>query len=71
VSRKRHEIAVIYWPVRILLIVAGSIAGLMVAKDAPNFGLVQVMVAMMLVVLIVFVLAFWPERWTGKHSDRP
>jgi hypothetical protein len=60
---------VISWLIRLFLIAAGSIAGLVVAKDAPNFGLVQSMIAIMLVVLIVGVLAFWPARW--KRSDRP
>ena len=52
------------WIVRGLLIVAGFIASWVVAKDAPQFGLVQMAVGLFLVVLVVAILAFWPERWT-------
>jgi hypothetical protein len=53
------------WLFRVLLLVAGSITGFFAAKDSPNFGVVQMMVAIMLIVLVVFVLAFWPARWSG------
>lgn len=61
------------WLIRILLLVAGSITGLFVAKDAANFGLVQAVVAMFLIVLFGFVLAFWPTRWseTLDREDEP
>jgi hypothetical protein len=59
-----REIAMIGWLVRPILIAAGAITGLLIAKDAPIFGLVQCMVAIMLIVLVVFVVAFWPARWT-------
>lgn len=52
------------WVVRGLLIVAGVITGWFTAKDAPNFGVVQMVVALLLLVLIVAVVAFWPDRWT-------
>jgi hypothetical protein len=51
---------VIKWPIRLFLLVAGYLAGFLVARDAPNFGLVQVMIAFLLVVLTVYALAFWP-----------
>jgi hypothetical protein len=53
------------WVARGLLIVAGFVASWLVAKDAPQFGLMQMAVAIILVVLVVGVLAFWPERWTN------
>jgi len=56
------------WIVRGLLIVAGFIASWVVAKDAPQFGLVQMAVGLFLVVLVVAILAFWPERWTHVLS---
>jgi hypothetical protein len=34
------------------------------AKDAPQFGVMQMAVAIMLFVLVVFVVAFWPDRWS-------
>lgn len=52
------------WLVRLLLLASGSVAGWVVAQDAPNSGVVQAMIAVLLVALIVFVLAFWPERWS-------
>jgi len=52
------------WLARGLLILAGVVTGWFISKDAPNFGVVQGMVAVMLLGLIVAVLAFWPARWT-------
>jgi hypothetical protein len=44
---------------------AGSVAGLFVARDATNFVVVQAMVALFVIALVMFfVLAFWPARWT-------
>jgi len=65
------------WIIRVLLIAAGSVAGLFVARDAANFVIVQAMVALFVIALIMFVLAFWPARWThflnrfnSKSTDR-
>jgi len=55
---------VISWAVRALLIVAGAVSSWFVGKDAPGFGVIQMMVATLLLALIVSVIAFWPERWT-------
>jgi len=52
------------WIVRGFVIVAGFVASWLVAKDSPQFGVMQMGVALFLVVLLVAVLAFWPERWT-------
>jgi hypothetical protein len=52
------------WIVRLFLIVVGFVASLFVARDAPQFGLVQMVVGLFFAVLVVAVLAFWPERWT-------
>jgi hypothetical protein len=52
------------WIVRGLVVVAGFITSWFVAKDAPQFGILQMAVVLLLVVLVVAVLAFWPERWT-------
>ena len=52
------------WIVRGLLIVAGFVASWFMAKDAPQFGVMQMAVAIMLFVLVVFVVAFWPDRWS-------
>jgi uncharacterized membrane protein YoaK (UPF0700 family) len=52
------------WIVRLLMIAAGVVTGWFVAKDAPIFGVAQVMVALLLLTFIVAVLAFWPRRRT-------
>lgn len=46
------------WLIRLIMIPAGVIAGWLVAKDAPNFGIVQMSVTLVLLVFIVAVLAF-------------
>ena len=46
------------------LIAVGFVASWFVAKDAPQFGVMQMAVALILVIVIVAVLAFWPERWS-------
>ena len=52
------------WLVRGALIIAGVVTGWFVAEDAPNFSLIQGMTALLVIVLVVAVLAFWPARWT-------
>jgi hypothetical protein len=61
------------WIARGLLILAGLVTSWFVAKDAPNFGVVQGMVAVVLLGVIVAVLAFWPARWTHllNHLTNP
>ena len=52
------------WIFRGLLIAVGFVASWFVAKDSPQFGIMQMAVALILVFVIVAVLAFWPERWS-------
>ena len=56
------------WIVRIVMIVAGVVTGLFLAKDAPLFGVVQTMVMLLLIALAVAALAFWPKGWPFKRS---
>ena len=67
------EAIVLGWVVRGLLIVAGFLASWFVAKDAPQFGLMQMAVSLLLFVLVLWVLAFWPQRWTHmlNRVDKP
>ena len=51
------------WIARLFLIVAGLIASWFVARDAANFGVVQLMVALVLITGFVAIVAFWPARW--------
>jgi hypothetical protein len=61
---------VIAWIVRGLLIVSGTVTGWFVAEDALNFEIVQMAVALILLALVVFALAFWPEGWTRWLNRR-
>ena len=54
----------ISWAVRVLLISAGGVTSWFVAKDAPGFGVVQMMVATLMLALVISVIAFWPARWS-------
>ena len=54
----------ISWVARGLLIAAGFVASWFVTSDAPQFGLMQAAVVLILLVSIVAVLAFWPSKWT-------
>jgi hypothetical protein len=49
-------------PLRILLVAAGAIAALLVARDAENFAVVQGMVAVGLIALIVGILALLSRK---------
>jgi hypothetical protein len=53
-----------------LLAVAGVVVGWFVARDAPNFGLIQMVVGLLLLVLFVFIVAFWPASWTLALTRR-
>ena len=52
------------WAVRLILVAANFVAGFFVAKDALNFEIIQGVIAIFLIALVVFVLAFWPPSWT-------
>jgi hypothetical protein len=54
----------ISWVARGLLIAAGFVASWFVTSDAPQFGLMQAAVVLILLVSIVAVLAFRPAKWT-------
>ncbi len=54
---------------RIILTVAGVIAAWFVAKDAPNFSLIQMVIGLLLVVLVVFAFAFSSYVWT-RHRPK-
>ena len=49
-------------PLRVLLIAAGAIAGLVAAEESENFAVIQGMVALGLMVLLVAVLALLDRR---------
>jgi hypothetical protein len=51
------------WIARLVLVAAGSIAALFVARDAANFGVVEVLIAMVLIFLFVVGAGWWVQRW--------
>lgn len=59
------------WLVRILLVLAGVIAGWIVAPDSNQFSIFQMVIAVLLFTFFVAIAAFWPTvaRWfRGKPS---
>ena len=50
------------WIVRILFALAAPITALLVSRDALNFGLIQTMVAIVLIVGFVALGAVWTAR---------
>jgi hypothetical protein len=56
--------------VRGLLLLSGSVTGWFVASDAPNFSFIQGMVSLLVIAVIVFVIAFWPQRWSHLLDRR-
>ncbi len=55
------------WLLRLILIPSGIIASWFVAKDAPNFGIVQATVALFLIVFVVAVIAL--TRGNGQRQS--
>ena len=51
------------WIIRGILIVAGFVVSWFVAKEAPQFSILQMVVSLLFLALAVVVLAFWPEWW--------
>ena len=58
------EALMLSWIVRLLMIAAGFMTSWFLAKDAPIFGVAQMMMTLTLIALIVAIVAFWPQRWT-------
>ena len=50
---------ILSWLIRPLLLVAAVIAGWFVAEDAVNFGIVQMVVAVILIAAPVALAALW------------
>ncbi|AUH73010.1 hypothetical protein CAB17_13860 [Legionella sainthelensi] len=49
------------WIIRILLVAAGSITSWFVARDALNFNIIQMVVAVVLITFLVIIIAFWRD----------
>lgn len=50
---------ILNWLIRPIFLVAAIIAGWFVAEDAANFGIVQMVIAILLITALVALAAFW------------
>lgn len=55
---------------RLLLVPAGVIAAWFVAKDSPNFSVVQLVVMLVLVAIVIAVAAFWSTLRDTKRDTK-
>jgi hypothetical protein len=60
------------WVVRLVMAAAGVVAGWFVARDAANFGVVQMVVSLLLITILVAAAAFWPSlvAWFRSRGER-
>ena len=58
------------WIIRCVLFLATPIAALFVSRDALNFGIIEMLIAIMLMVGFVMVAAAWTLRRTVPATDR-
>lgn len=59
--------------IRPIMFLAAAIAAVFVAQDAPNFGIIQMVVGLFLIVALVAIGAFWEtlsDRWRSKPKSR-
>ncbi|EHL30061.1 hypothetical protein [Legionella drancourtii] len=58
------------WIVRLLLVMSGSIASWFVARDALNFAVVQMVIAVLLFTLVIAIAAFWStlKNWFKRKE---
>jgi hypothetical protein len=54
---------------RIFLLVAGFITALCVPRDALNFGVIETLVAIILIAALCLAVAFWSLRPPGSQGD--
>ncbi len=59
------------WLVRLLMICAAGIAGWFVARDAPNFSLVQLSVLLVLMAIVIAAATSLALLDRGRAKDDP
>ena len=57
------------WIARALLDSAGFIVSCFIARETPQFAVMQGSLALVLLVSLVAVVALWPTRWTIPLSS--
>ena len=50
------------WIVRLLLLLAAPIAALFVSREALNFGVIETLIAIVMIALFVLAAALWTLR---------
>lgn len=61
----------ISWLLRPILFIAAIIAGWFVAEDSANFGIVQLVISVLLIVALVAIATFWDALFPWlKRSGR-
>lgn len=58
------------WIIRCLLLLAAPIAALFVSRDALNFGVIETLVAVILIVGFALAAAAWTLRRKSVAADR-
>ena len=61
---KSAEAIMMDWIAQALLGTAGFIVSCFIARETPQFAVMQGSLALVLLVSLVAVAAFWPARWT-------
>jgi L-asparagine transporter-like permease len=59
----------LWWIVRLFLILAAPIAALLAARETPEFELIQAFVALVLMVGFIVLAAAWTKRDSGAPDD--
>lgn len=57
------------WAIRLVMVVSAFIAGLFVARDATNFYIIEMVVALFVITLLVAIAAVL-EVLIGRYRDR-
>ncbi|HEY7386690.1 MAG TPA: hypothetical protein VH743_23760 [Beijerinckiaceae bacterium] len=56
----------VVWLTRVALAAGGLVAGWFVARDAPNFSVIQGIAAMLIIAAVVAAAALWPALWRRR-----
>lgn len=59
------------WALRLVSIVSAAIASLFVARDALNFGIIETLITVILIVLLVIAAAIPDLLRRGREAARP
>jgi hypothetical protein len=59
------------WIVRCLLLLAAPMTALFVSRDALNFGIIEMLVAIMLIAGVVLAVAAWTLRRKSLATGSP